>query len=179
MKFKMIAEVFDSIEKESGRTKITELLADLFKKASPHEASLIAYLSVGSLNPPYIGTQFNFAEKSLIKVLAHLLHKTGPDIKNHTHKLGDLGAVVETGSWDGGSDILSLIDVERVLQEFIEISGTGSQDVREQKMLKLLQAVDPISAKYIVRIVEGKLRLGFSDMTLLARPSLHGIWFIS
>jgi DNA ligase 1 len=167
MKFKYVAEVFDVIEKESGRTKITEHLAELFKKATPHEASIIAYLSLGSLNPPYIGTQFNFAEKGLIKVLAHLLDKPQADIKEHADKLGDLGLVVEKGLWDGGSDILSVLDIEKALQQFLEISGTGSQEIREQKLLKILRAVDPLSAKYIVRIIQGNLRLGFSDMTLL------------
>jgi DNA ligase 1 len=167
MKFKHVAEVFDVIEKESGRTKITEHLAELFKKATPQEASIIAYLSLGSLNPPYIGTQFNFAEKGLIKVLAHVLDKSQADIKERADKLGDLGLVVEKGLWDGGSDILSVLDIEKALQQFLEISGTGSQEIREQKLLKILRAVDPLSAKYIVRIIQGNLRLGFSDMTLL------------
>ena len=167
MKFRYVAEMFDVVEQESSRTKMTELLAELFKKATPHEASLIAYLSLGSLNPPYIGTQFNFAEKSLIKVLAHLLDKSQAEIKEQAHKLGDLGKVVEKGHWQGGSDIVSVSDVEKVLLHFLEISGEGSQELKEQQMFKILRAIDPLSAKYIVRIVEGKLRLGFSDMTLL------------
>ena len=38
MKFKHVAQVFDTIEKESSRTKITELLAELFKQAPDKEA---------------------------------------------------------------------------------------------------------------------------------------------
>lgn len=167
MKFKHVAEVFESVEQEPSRTKMTVMLADLFEKATPEEASIIAYLTLGSLNPPYIGTQFNYAEKSLIKVVAQLLDTTALTVKEAGNKLGDVGKVVEKGNWDGGSDILSVIDVAKSLVEFLEISGTGSQEYRDQRILKLLRAVDPLSAKYIVRIVEGNLRMGFSDMTLL------------
>jgi DNA ligase-1 len=167
MKFKHVAEMFDAIEKESSRTKMTELLADLFGQATPYEASIIAYLSLGSLNPPYIGTLFNFAEKSLLKVIAKLFDVTPATIKKRAQHLGDLGLVVAEGNWAGSSDIVTVHDVEDVLLNFLELSGSGSQDLKETKMFKILRALDPLSAKYIVRIVEGNLRLGFSDMTLL------------
>jgi len=172
MKFTYVATVFDVIEQESSRNKITESLAALFAKATPDEAAVIAYLALGSLNPPYIGTQFNFAQKNLIKVVAELLNKTQAEVKKSMHSLGDLGKVIESGSWAGGSDILTVNDVAHALEQFLEISGTGSQELKEHKITKILRAVDPLSAKYIVRIVEGKLRLGFSDMTLLDSFSL-------
>lgn len=167
MKFKHVAQTFELVEQEPSRTKMTVMLADLFKQATPEEAAIIAYLSLGSLNPPYIGTQFNYAEKSLIKVIAQLMDISADTVKERGHKLGDVGKVVEQGDWDGGSDILSVIDIAKALTEFLEIAGTGSQEHRDQKILKVLRAVDPLSAKYIVRVVEGNLRMGFSDMTLL------------
>lgn len=167
MKFKHVAEAFDVIEKETSRTKMTVELAELFKKTSPQEAAIIAYLSLGSLNPPYIGTQFNFAEKGLMKVVAQLLDVSLEKIKDTTNKLGDVGLVVEQGEWAGSSDILTVIDVAKVLTEFHDMSGAGSQEQKEHKLHKILKAVDPLSAKYIVRVISGSLRLGFSDMTLL------------
>lgn len=167
MKFKQVAHVFEAVEQEPSRTKMTILLADLFKQATPQESAIIAYLALGSLNPPYIGTQFNVAEKGLIKVVAQLLDRTTTDVKDLISKQGDVGKVLEQGGWSGGSDILTIMDIENALLEFLKLTGTGSQEAREQKILKILRAVDPLSAKYIVRIVEGKLRMGFSDMTLL------------
>jgi len=167
MKFHDVAQAFDQLEKEPSRTKMTELLAALFKKATAKEAATIAYISLGSLNPPYIGTQFNFAEKSLIKVIAQLLDKSVSTVQQHAHKLGDLGLVLEKERWAGGSDIWSVYDVQKALEHFLTISGTGSQETKEHTVVKMLRAQDPLSAKYIVRIIEGKLRLGFSDMTLL------------
>lgn len=167
MKFSTVAQYFDMIEKESSRTKMTQLLAELFGKANAQEAAAIAYLSLGSLNPPYIASQFNFAEKSLIKVIAQLLDKPLAATQEKAKKIGDLGLLVEQGEWAGGSDIFSVQDIEKVLNDFLTISGSGSQDAKELAMLKILRAQDPCAAKFIVRVVDGNLRLGFSDMTLL------------
>ena len=167
MKFRDVAIVFDAIEKESSRTKITVLLADLLHKANATEASIIAYLSLGSLQPPYLGTQFNFAEKSMLKVVAHLVDKSVAAVQSEAQKHGDLGSVVEHGTWEGSSEILSVHDVYKILHQFLVITGTGSQDIKEEKFIKFLKVLDPLSAKYVVRVVLGKLRLGFSDMTLL------------
>ncbi len=167
MKFQLVVDCFELLETESKRLKITEILADLLKKATPSEAAIISYFALGELNPTYVGTQFNFAEKSILKVLATLLDTSQEEIKKLVHAYGDLGSVVQIGSWRGSSDILSVKDVHKSLETLSELSGVGSQEQKEAFMVKLLRTMTPLSAKYVIRIVQGKLRLGFSDMTLL------------
>ncbi|MFH1254400.1 MAG: ATP-dependent DNA ligase [bacterium] len=168
MKFIDVAQSFDQIEKESSRLKITEMLSDLLKQATPSQAATIAYLSLGDLHPTYVGTKFNFAGKSMLKVLAKLLGVTDHTVKAKESKLGDLGLValeIETNILK--ENALTLHQVEKELDEFALISGGGSNQEKEKKLLELLKQLDPISIKYVVRIILGKLRLGFSDMTLL------------
>ena len=153
MKFSTVAGVFDQVEQESSRTIITSLLAALLTKASAHEASVIAYFSLGSLKPPYLGAQFNLAEKSLINVIALLLGHSVDVVKKELKRVGDLGSVVAQYTWGIESSVLSLIDVERSLHELLAMGGTGSQDIREQAVVKLLGALDPVSAKYVLRII--------------------------
>lgn len=168
MKFSIVADYFNQIEAVSSRLKITELLAELFKKATPNEAELIAYLSLGNLNPMYIGTKFNFAEKSMLHVLAEYLDSSASSISKKTHSLGDFGLVIEQSERKHKpKDELSVLQVAKFLREFLELSGHGSQEAKEKYLLQLLKKLDPASAKYVVRIVLGKLRLGFSDMTLI------------
>jgi len=168
MKFSFVAQVFENIEKESSRTKITRLLAELLKKATPDEAAIIAYLSLGSLNPTYISTQFNFAEKSLIKVLAKLFDISTTKVATLAAKTGDLGLVFEKAEYKPKIESeLSVKSVNKELQEFLAITGTGSQELKEKKLLEILKQLGADSAKYVVRVIVGKLRLGFSDMTLL------------
>lgn len=168
MIFNEVAQIFSQIEEKSSRITITKLLAELFQNATPNEAKSIAYLSLGSLNPVYIGTKFNFAEKSMYKVVGKLLDITDETVKRKSKQLGDVGLVVEESSWMPKKDEkLTVLQVDKELRNFLDISGTGSQDLKEKKLYELLSKLDKLSAKYVVRVVLGKLRLGFSDMTLL------------
>lgn len=168
MKFIEVAKAFDVIEKESSRTKITQLLAELLKQATPGEAAIISYLSLGSLNPPYIGTQFNLASKSLIKVVAKLIDKSETTVTREIAKLGDLGLVLQQEEDFGKKTCdYTINDINKELNNLLEISGIGSQDSKEKAIFELLSNLDATSAKYIIRIILGKLRMGFSDMTLL------------
>jgi DNA ligase-1 len=178
VKFKDVAQTFDLIERESSRTKITVILAELFKKATPHEASLIAYLSLGNIYPEYKGIQFNLAEKSLIKIISVLLDKSPDFVQKKLTELGDLGLVVqqEYNNKNSGSQNKTLGEVYNNLEEIIFITGTGSQERKEEKILELLRELDPVSVKYIVRIIIGTLRMGFSDMTLLDAFSWMERW---
>ena len=166
MKFSVVTQAFEAIEKVSSRLEITRLLADLFTHASPHEAGIICNLSLGQLHPPYIGTQFNIAEKSMIKLLAQLLDESEDEFKKDAKKIGDLGAVVAQYDWPRDTH-LTLLQVYNALCQIEQMSGTGSQEERMQYLIALLKQLDPISAKYVVRIMLGKLRLGFSDMTIV------------
>ncbi len=166
MKFKQVAKTFSQIEDTSSRLEITELLADLLKKVTPQEASIISNLSLGQLNPPYIGTQFNIASKTMIKILAKLLNKDEKEIKTQAQKLGDLGLVAAQGDWQAAED-LTLKQVNDRLHEIEKVSGVGSTEEKINQLENLLSGLTPESAKFVVRIVLGKLRLGFSDMTLV------------
>ncbi len=168
MKFRELSETFEAIEKESSRTQMTVLLAGLFKHANPNEAVIISYLALGCLNPPYIGTQFNFAEKSMLKVIARLQRQSLELVKQTLDKRGDCGLVVSEGGWQASAEEpLTVVDVYRDLNKIHRITGIGSQELKEELIEQLLRSLDPLSAKFVVRIVLGKLRLGFSDMTLL------------
>ncbi len=166
MKFFTVAHVFEQIEKESSRLVITQMLADLFKDADSNQASIIANLSLGQLKPPFIPWQFNIAEKNMIPIIAGIRYISDEDVKKMNKKVGDLGLVIAEGDWSVEKK-LTVQDVYDRLIELEQISGEGSQEAKAEKLTDLLQQVEPLSAKYIVRIVLGKLRLGFSDMTVI------------
>ena len=167
MKFKEVAEVFSSIEQTSSRNEITEILAKLLKRASPKEADIICNITLGELYPPYHESMFNIAQKNMVLIIAQLLEQPANQIKNEFKKIGDLGIIVAHGNWKQQKEELTVLDVYNQLIALEKISGSGSQEKKVQALHGLLQSVDPESAKYIVRIVLGKLRLGFSDMTVI------------
>ncbi len=166
MKFIEVAHSFDEIEPIAARLEITRLLAQLFKKASPQEAEIIASLSLGELRPPHRGTQFNIAEKNLIKSVAEFLNIGQETVKQKMKLLGDIGLVLASYEWQPTQEL----SVEHVYDDLCLIektSGTGSQEEKINLLTKLFAKLDPLSAKYAARMVIGKLRLGFSDMTII------------
>ncbi len=166
MKFIDVAHSFAAIEPVAARLEITRLLADLFKKASAHEAEIIASLSLGLLRPPYLGTQFNIAEKNLIKAVAEFLDKSEDSIKSQMKELGDIGLVLSAYEWEKKGD-MSVLDVYHALVAIEQAGGTGSQEGKITALSHLFAQLDPLSAQFVARIVIGKLRLGFSDMTII------------
>lgn len=166
MKFIEVSQHFSEIEPIAGRLEITKILAQLFKKASPQEAEIIASLSLGELRPPHLGTQFNIAEKNLIKAIALFLNVSEETIKNKMKEIGDVGLVLASHSWQPTHE-LSVAQVYDALCHLENLGGTGSQEEKINALTKLFAELDPLSAKFVARIVIGKLRLGFSDMTII------------
>lgn len=166
MKFTEVSRTFCALETISSRIAITKELADLFKQATPSEIQYLCYLSLGLLHPPYEGTQFAIAQKTMSKIVAEVLNLPEEQVTILMHELGDLGSVLDSVKWHGTDD-LTVLEVYKSLCVFEELSGTGSQEKKSVHLQELLKQVGPTGGKYIVRIVLGTLRLGFSDMTII------------
>ncbi len=166
MKFSKLAQIFEQIEVTASRLQMTQQLADLFSEVTAHEAKVVAYLVMGELHAQYIGTKFNLASKALIKVVANLLGQADAQVLAELKKAGDLGSLVVQYDLKNTQDY-TILEVYNELHKIEQISGTGSQEHKQKALLDLLSGVDSLSAKYIVRIVLGTLRLGFSEMTVI------------
>jgi len=167
MNFKKFADYLLKLEETASRNKITEILADLLKKASKEEVDKICYLSLGQLAPFYEGIEFNLAEKLMIRVISRAFGFSEGKIKQEYKRVGDLG---EVGTKFRNKDLGKNLSVSTIYQRLYEIAkegGNGSVERKIGKMASLLNEVDSLSCKYIVRIPLGKLRLGFSELTIL------------
>lgn len=167
MTFHRLAEIFFAISKESSRITITRLLAQLFTDSTAYEAQIISYVSLGTVRAPYLGSQFNYAEKSIVKVLAAMAQKNVQEYEREVKQVGDIGLYVESNRWPYHDQGLTVEEVYDRLVKLQAISGTGSQEEKAALLEQLLKSVDALVASYIIRIITGKLRLGFSDMTLI------------
>ena len=88
------------------------------------------------------------------------------EVNKRYKKVGDLGQVVAEWMQVTNSG-LTILEVHAALEKIARFSGTGSQDTKLSAVVALLSSVDGVSAKFIVRIILGKVRLGFSAMTML------------
>jgi len=62
---------------------------------------------------------------------------------------------------------LSVLGVYGILEKIAKEEGRGSQDRKVNGLAELIKGLDAKSTKYVARMVAGKLRLGFSDKTLI------------
>ena len=156
----------ERLEGTNSRNEMTKVLAELFRQASPEDARLIAYLSAGRLGPAYNSPDMGIADKSMLKTLKSL---NAGDADKMFVKLGDLGLVAqEIRSIRAGEyKSVSIKEVHQKLLEIAEVGGIGSQEKKQNLIRNLLESLDPVGAKYSVKIILGKLRTGFSDMTVL------------
>lgn len=166
MLFKELSSYLERLEKTASRIEITKILAELFKKTPSDEIDKVCYLVLGGLAPSYEGVILNIAEKMMFRVLAKAYGKDVSSVIKIYKKKGDLGLVAfSLAKTNGGK--LSVSEVHSELMKVAEEGGEGSQGRRIEILANLLKNLDPLSSKFASRIPVGRLRLGFSDKTVL------------
>ena len=166
MKFIQVAQAFQTLEETTSRIAMTKILARLFQDCNKEDIKILAYLSQGGLVATYQDVQFNIAQRGILDAIAQLANQSVETIHKKFKLMGDLGLVVEL-IWQGIDNGYTVREVYEELVRIAHLSGTGSTEKKLKALHKLLQNVDALSAKFIVRIVMKSLRLGFSDMTFL------------
>src|SRR5260221_764198 len=109
------------------------------------------------------------AEKIVTRYIGMASHTTTERIAALYATLGDLGLVVgqvksETKS---APSVLSVDEVFEGLKAIAQTAGKGAVEQKIARLSDLLTPVDSVSAKYMVRILLGNLRLGIGDATVL------------
>ena len=169
MKFSVLCEYFERIEVTTKRLEKTEILAELLKKIEFGEVRVVMNLALGQLEAPYMRRQFNLAEKMLTRAIAQSVRMSVEEVAALYKKIGDIGRVVQELS-SGRNQVSSRRTILELYERLVVIasdSGTGSQERKQSKLVELLTSSSAIEAKYIVRMVNESLRLGFSESTML------------
>ena len=175
MRFSEFSIFLERLEKTRSRNAMTGILADFLVSLETAEIARACYLLLGELVPSYRGLEFQIAEKTMMRAVAEACGVGAGDIRKRFQAAGDLGDVAYaclSGRGRSGKSRTALGGVYAALFDIARESGEGSQERRIKKAAVLLADTDPLSAKYITRILAGKLRLGFSDATLLDAFSL-------
>jgi len=172
MLFQEVAVVFNEIESKSGRIEITYLLAELFKKAQPEEIGKIVYFVQGIIAPPYEGIELGMGERFAVEAIASASGYSAKAVDDDYKKTGDLGITAENflKKKKQQSLLSNPIDVLYLYEALLRIaktSGPGSTELKKKYLVELLNNATPLEARYIVRFVLGRLRLGVGDPTIL------------
>lgn len=170
--FADVAAVFDELEKRSGRLEMTDILAKLFNMSGKDEIGKLVYFIQGIILPPYEGVDLGLGEKFAIGAIAASSGYSKAQVETDYKKSGDLGDTAEkllekrkqTALFTSQMDISYVYDV---MMKISTSSGQGSQEQKIKLLTELLNNASPLEARFLVRFVLGKLRLGVGDPTIL------------
>src|ERR1035437_144359 len=176
MKFSELTEYFEKLEKTSSRLSLIEILAELFRKTPAEEIEEIVYLIQGRLAPFFMPIEIGMAEKTVAEAIANAYGLSQEDVLKNYQRLGDMGLAAYELAKNSKSQVqkseLTVTEVVNVLLDIANTKGNGTVEKRQTLLSDLLQKLEPISAKHLVRIPLGNTRLGIGDPTVLDAMAL-------
>jgi DNA ligase-1 len=172
MDYSVIVETFDMMEKTTKRLELTDYLVKLLKSTPPELIDKVVYLMQGKLYPDYEGVELGIADKLALRAISISSGLNIEKIEQMYRETGDVGSAGELALQTRMQTTLFSegITVERVystLEKISGLTGEGSQDMKLKYICSLLNDATPKEARYILKIITAKLRLGIADYTVL------------
>ena len=167
MKFSELAASLDRMEATSSRNELVRILAEVYKASSTAELGPITYLIQGRLAPFFEPVEIGLGVKLVESAVAAAYERPKAEVAKLNRQIGDLGLTAQRLAPSTDSKAPSVIEVHGRLSEIAAAAGAGSQQQKLDIFIGLLRELDPVSAKHLVRITLGKMRLGIGDPTVL------------
>ncbi|KAI0094869.1 DNA ligase I [Irpex rosettiformis] len=173
-----LAKVFALIEATTKRLEKTSLLTSflllVIRRSAPGDSKSLLqtiYLCINKLCPDYIGIELGIGESLLLKAIGESTGRSLAVVKADLKKEGDLGLVAKNSKNSQRTLFkpkpLTVPFVFANLKEISMSSGHSSQNKKVSIITKMLAACQGEEAKYIVRSLEGKLRIGNAERSVL------------
>ncbi|GAP86442.1 putative DNA ligase 1 [Rosellinia necatrix] len=184
-----LCTTFSLIELTTKRLIITEHCALFLRQVlrlTPEDFLPAVLLMINKLAPDYAGIELGIGESLIMKAIGETTGRSLQVIKADQKEIGDLGLVAvksrSTQPTMFKPKSLTIRGVHKGLMEVATVAGNGAQGRKVDLIKKLLSSADahsigrvdiskdkggPSEAKYLVRFLEGKLRLGLAERTVL------------
>ncbi len=155
------------MEATRSRNELVRILADVYQACSTDELGPVTYLIQGRLAPFFEPVEIGLGERLLMTAIAAAYGVPKDEVLKLNRQTGDLGLTAQRLAPTALRNTPEVVEVHRRLSEIAASSGAGSQQKKLDLFTGLLGDLDPASAKHLVRITLGKMRLGIGDPTVL------------
>lgn len=184
-----LCKTFSIIELTSKRLEITahcSLFLRQVLRLTPEDLEPTVMLMINKLAPDYAGIELGIGESLIMKAIGETTGRSLQVVKDDQKKIGDLGLVAiksrSTQPTMFKSKALTIRDVHKRLMTIATVTGNGAMGKKVDLIKKMLASADsdntgkiditkdkggPSEAKFIVRFLEGKLRLGLAEKTVI------------
>lgn len=184
-----LCQTFSLIELTSKRLEIMahcSLFLRQVMRLTPDDLLPTVLLMVNKLAPDYAGIELGIGESLIMKAIGETTGRSLSVIKQDQKEIGDLGLVAVKSRATQPTMFkpkpLTVRGVHKILMDIATVTGNGAQQKKVDFIKKLLSASDvnmkgkaditkdkggPSEAKFLVRFLEGKLRLGLAEKTVI------------
>lgn len=173
-----LVATFNKIEATTKRLEKlshTSLFLRQVLRLSPDELLLVVHLMINRLAADYEGVELGIGESILLKAIGESCGRSQSQLKADLRESGDLGEVALESRKKQRTLFkpkpLTVKAVHSGLKDIATTIGKGGQGVKVGLINKLLSSAQDTEAKYLVRGLEGKLRLGLQEKTLIVALS--------
>ncbi|SCU81421.1 LAME_0B07008g1_1 [Lachancea meyersii CBS 8951] len=173
--YSAICNLFNEVEGTSSRLQIVKLCSDfLYSVLSKTQNDLvpITYLLINRLGPDYQpGLELGLGEGLLMRTISESCGKSLAQVKARYRELGDLGRIAQEARSVQPTMFkpkpLTTGEVFSNLQAIAKSQGKDSQLRKVQLIKKMLTACQGVEAKFLIRSLESKLRIGLAEKSVL------------
>jgi DNA ligase-1 len=185
-----LCTTFSKIELTTKRLEILahcSLFLRQVLRLTPEDLLPTVLLMIGKLAADYAGVELGIGESLIMKAIGETTGRNLKIIKEDQQKIGDLGLVAAKSRQNQPTMFkpkpLTVRGVHEGLMKIATTEGQGAQGRKVDAIKKLLSSADttlakgqsiditkdkggPSEAKFIIRALEGKMRLGLADKNL-------------
>ncbi|MED6164083.1 hypothetical protein PIB30_086295 [Stylosanthes scabra] len=182
--FSLLALALDMISEKSARIATTNIACNLMQTviySTPQDLLPLMYLLGMKVAPAHEGVEMGIGESSIVKALAEATGRTKSTINKLYEKLGDLGLVAKQCrpcqpifGWQ--REPLTIRKVFNTFRLIAKESGTDSQEQKKNHVKGLVLAATDCEPRYLIGLLQGKLRIGMADQTLLAALAQSAVY---
>ncbi|KAI7477332.1 DNA ligase [Hortaea werneckii] len=185
-----LCTTFSKIEMTTKRLEIIAYCASFLRQVmrlTPQDLLPTVLLMIGKLAADYAGIELGIGESLIMKAVGETTGRSLKIIKEDQQKIGDLGLVAAKSRQNQPTMFkpkpLTVRGVHEGLVKIATTEGQGAQGRKVDGIKKLLSSADvnmakgqtvdinkdkggPSESKFIIRALEGKMRLGLADKNL-------------
>ncbi|KAM0674478.1 ATP-dependent DNA ligase Cdc17 [Gurleya vavrai] len=170
--FLHLCNTLEKISQTKKRLEIQEILANYFKTLKNDKEWIISslYLLTASFYPEHYGKELGVGETTILKLVKETTGKSLKIIRTEMQSIGDYGTIAMKYRISSFVKSRSILLIEEVLSELRKISedtGKDSLNSKIDKMIKLVVKSKGLETKFLIRIFEGKLKIGLALKTVL------------
>lgn len=171
LSFEAFCRAAESIDDTSGNamtSKVAELL-----NVSGGDLAVIAHFIQGEIFPAHDERKVKLGPSLMRDAIANAAAVEAEEVAELVAEMGGTGEVCEeldldpeSGQQTLGATQLTVNEVYETFADLSQISGSGSQAKKVQRVSDLLQRASPVEGKYISRLILSEMRIGVGAGTV-------------